>query len=270
MLSELPAIHVISLPGLPDRRRFMQDQLDRLGIGRYEFFDAIHGKAQPDFYLFQKYDAVRRARIKGTGNALKLSQLGCFASHYLLWEKCVETGQPIIILEDDAILMPNFMDFYEESVQMLQKHGLIWMHASTKAKHKQGWPLERIGAFTLKKLVHGHSGTAGYLISPDCARTMMVYCSQWIYAVDDTMARFFDHKIEAIGLDPVCVVHNDDFESTINEKSARLNRTLSDKMRREYANLKDIIKRNAHNLQFYVEYKLARGFQKTAIRRLKG
>ncbi|RTZ44431.1 hypothetical protein EKL30_07575 [Candidimonas sp. SYP-B2681] len=270
MPSELPAIHVVSLPGLPERRHFMQDQLDKLGIVHYKFFDAIHGKAQPDHYLFQKYDAVERARIKGKGNALKLSQLGCFASHYLLWEKCVQSGQPIIILEDDAILMPNFMNFYEASPQMLRKHGLIWMHASTKPKHKQGWPLERIGAFTLKKLVHGHSGTAGYLISPDCARAMMGYCSQWIYAVDDTMARFFHHKIEAIGLDPVCVVHNDDFESTINEQAARLERTVCDRARREYANLKDAIKRTIHNILFYVKYKPARNFQKPIIGPLKG
>ena len=30
------------------------------------------------------------------------AQMGCFASHYLLWEKCVELDEPIMILEDDV------------------------------------------------------------------------------------------------------------------------------------------------------------------------
>ena len=30
------------------------------------------------------------------------AEMGCFASHYLLWEKCVELNEPIIILEDDV------------------------------------------------------------------------------------------------------------------------------------------------------------------------
>ena len=29
-------------------------------------------------------------------------EMGCFASHYLLWEKCVRLDVPIIILEDDV------------------------------------------------------------------------------------------------------------------------------------------------------------------------
>ena len=34
----------------------------------------------------------------------------CFASHYLLWEKCVELNEPILILEHDAIFKTNIPD----------------------------------------------------------------------------------------------------------------------------------------------------------------
>ena len=30
------------------------------------------------------------------------AEMGCFASHYLLWRKCVELGEPIMVLEDDT------------------------------------------------------------------------------------------------------------------------------------------------------------------------
>lgn len=32
-----------------------------------------------------------------------LPEMGCFASHYLLWERCVELGEAIVVLEHDAI-----------------------------------------------------------------------------------------------------------------------------------------------------------------------
>ena len=34
----------------------------------------------------------------------------CFASHYLLWKKCVELNEPILILEHDAIFVENMPD----------------------------------------------------------------------------------------------------------------------------------------------------------------
>lgn len=34
----------------------------------------------------------------------------CFASHYLLWRKCIELNEPILILEHDAIFVDNIPD----------------------------------------------------------------------------------------------------------------------------------------------------------------
>ena len=34
----------------------------------------------------------------------------CFASHYLLWKKCIELNKPILILEHDAIFVDNLPD----------------------------------------------------------------------------------------------------------------------------------------------------------------
>lgn len=34
----------------------------------------------------------------------------CFASHYLLWKKCVELAEPILILEHDAVFKHNIPD----------------------------------------------------------------------------------------------------------------------------------------------------------------
>lgn len=243
------SIHVISLVSAQDRRSFMDTQLGRLGLP-YEFFDAIHGAQNPDHPLFSKYDDRKRASLRGAGASLRLSQLGCFASHYLLWEKCVLAGAAIIVLEDDAILLPEFMAFYESAAGFADRYGLVWLQPNRKISGQAGLVLETIGPFTVKKFAKGFAGTTGYLITPETAQALLDYCSEWIYPVDNTMDRFYDHKVESIGLDPVCVTQDDDFESSINVPDDGSRHSLSDTFRREYANLKDALARLVHNLAF--------------------
>src|SRR5690606_11626523 len=106
-MSAIP-IRVISLASRLDRRRQISDQFDRLSISGYSFLDAVNGKQQPDHPLFAHYDPIARARVRGRGRDLKPSQLGCFASHYLLWQECAESGRPLIVVEDDAVLKGHF------------------------------------------------------------------------------------------------------------------------------------------------------------------
>ncbi|WP_120947497.1 glycosyltransferase family 25 protein [Helicobacter mehlei] len=55
---------------------------------------------------------------KGThGRKLLPEELGCYASHYMLWLKCIELNRPIVILEDDVVLKPHF---YESVVHCVQ------------------------------------------------------------------------------------------------------------------------------------------------------
>ncbi|MFW7343323.1 hypothetical protein V0R37_17505 [Pollutimonas sp. H1-120] len=70
------------------------------------------------------------------------------------------------------------------------------------------------------------------------------------------MDRFYDHKIESIGLDPVCVTQDDDFESSINVPDDGGRHSLSDTFRREYASLKDALARLVHNLAFLLRIRL--------------
>lgn len=231
----------------------MRKQLDELGVA-YEFFDAIHGAQNPDHYLFKKYNDTKRASVRGANASLRFSQLGCFASHYLLWEQCVQENAPIIIIEDDAVLLPPFISFYESADIFAAYYGLVWLQPSRKVDKQAGQSLEKIGPFTVKKFAKGFSGTTGYLITPQTAKTLLHYCSEWIYPVDNTMDRFYDHQVEAIGLDPVCIAQDDDFESSINVASTDVGkRTISDTLRREYANLKDNANRLRHNLVFYIK-----------------
>nr|WP_276511028.1 glycosyltransferase family 25 protein [Eoetvoesiella caeni] len=250
-----PKIYVINLVAAQDRQAFMRQQLQPLDVP-FEFFDAIHGTQNPDHYLFKKYNNTKRTRLRGANSSLKLSQLGCFASHYLLWEKCVQGSEPIIVLEDDAILLPTFIQFIEDADKFANHYDLVWMQPSRKVANQTGHPLERIGAFTVKKFAKGFAGATGYLVTPNAAQALLDYSVEWLYPVDNTMDRFYDHKIEAIGLDPACLTQDDNFQSFINEPDFVHKRTLQDTIRHEYANLKDNLRRVSHNVAFLIGRKI--------------
>lgn len=233
----------------------MYQQLQLLGVP-YEFFNAIHGAQNPDHPLFKKYNDKKRALLRGANASLKPGQLGCFASHYLLWKECVEGAKPIIVLEDDAILLPTFLSFIENSANFANHYGLVWMQPSRKIANQAGYSLEKIGPFTVKKFAKGFSGATGYLITPQAAQTFMNHTAEWLYPVDITMDRFYDHNIESIGIDPVCIRQEDELASFVNEPASHAKRSLQDILRREYADAKDNAKRVAHNLVFSIKRQL--------------
>ena len=94
----LMPIYIINLEKSTDRKAYMQAQFDRLFLDNTEqtihFFKAINGKENPNHPLFQRYNEKKRLNVKGY--PLTLNQLGCYASHYSMWENCVELDSPII------------------------------------------------------------------------------------------------------------------------------------------------------------------------------
>ena len=95
-MKKLP-IYIINLEKSTDRKAYMQAQFDQLFLANTEqaihFFKAINGKENPNHPLFQRYNEKKRLNVKGY--PLTLNQLGCYASHYSMWEKCVELDSPL-------------------------------------------------------------------------------------------------------------------------------------------------------------------------------
>ncbi len=88
----------------------------------FQIFDAISPKHQ-DFEKFvqELYDAQSMLKSDWfhsyVGAGLTFPELGCYLSHYLLWKECVKTNQPVVILEDDVALEPNFMQALEDCLK---------------------------------------------------------------------------------------------------------------------------------------------------------
>lgn len=59
--------------------------------------DRFHSEA-----FFRQHGLTWNKRVSEGGGTDNLAGMGCFASHYSLWKRCMEYGEPIIILEHDV------------------------------------------------------------------------------------------------------------------------------------------------------------------------
>lgn len=249
-MSTVP-IRIINLAARTDRRQHMAAELDRLAIRDYAFFTAVDGTAQPDHPLFGHYDARARQRVRGRGRDLKPSQLGCFASHYLLWQACATSGRPLIVLEDDAILLAPFALLVDRAADLAQRWPLIWLHDRDRPGPDPMVEVGHAGPFTLYRKLKGHYRTVAYLISPAGALALLAYCRTWIYPVDDTMIRFYDHGVDSILIQPSCVTHDNDSASDITGPPDEAVPPLTDRLRREFFKGSDQLRRQWYNLRHH-------------------
>lgn len=80
-----------------------KDQAAKYGI-KAEYFAAINGNNSKQYYESTGIRPAKKFKKNRPG------VLGCFFSHYFLWEKCVQLNEPIIILEHDGYILKPISD----------------------------------------------------------------------------------------------------------------------------------------------------------------
>ena len=97
---------VINLPDRKDRLKTFNENNSNL---EYETYGAVEGqKVNYQKLLSQGFDVNHDWIDPLLGTPLTKGEVGCFLSHYFLWEKCIEKNEPLLVLEDDAILTERF------------------------------------------------------------------------------------------------------------------------------------------------------------------
>ncbi|MFA0123781.1 glycosyltransferase family 25 protein, partial [Vibrio sp. 10N.261.48.A2] len=84
-------IFVINLESSTERKKNISRQLDELSLP-FELFSAVDGRTSPSHPLLSYYNDELSQTFRA--KTLSAGQLGCYASHFLLWGKCVELNQP--------------------------------------------------------------------------------------------------------------------------------------------------------------------------------
>ena len=193
-------IFVISLARATTRRENMRARLDKLGAD-YEIVDAVDGAqlAPADYENHLRRDEFRRKH----GRDITNGEIGCFLSHYGLWERiaCAK-HECALVLEDDAVWGDDFADVIGHVVNC----GWEWEVVLLSHFHAQPDALLVCELGGARKLVrHGrYPGitTASYLIRPSGARKLREHCRIIREPLDCMYVRYWRHGAVFYHVDP--------------------------------------------------------------------
>lgn len=172
---------VINLKSAPERKRFQRYQLKKLGID-FEFMNAETAdnaaKNRPEKYW--------RTGVR----LLKDTEKACFLSHRNCWGKVIRAAEPMLILEDDALLSiktPSLLAKIENNTEIdilnLETRGRRIL-----IKKNSEWAPE------LFRLFLNRDGAAAYILWPSGAQKMIEKTDKEIGIADAALWTNFNLK----------------------------------------------------------------------------
>ncbi|MFT7372250.1 MAG: glycosyl transferase family 25, partial [Oleiphilaceae bacterium] len=228
---------VINLAGSDERWASTSRRLSELKVP-FERFEAVDGRVSPH-PLFERHDDKRRQKYRG--RALSGGELGCFASHFLLWQRCVELDEPIVVMEDDITIDDSYyeaLNIAESNIDSLKYLRL----AGTYLKRRPYKKIGELGSFDLIDHIKGPAGTLCYVISPKAAKIFVQHADVWFLAVDDYMDRYWHHHINCYSLMPFPIGIADGIETDM-IRSKKASRSLKMKLVKAFYGLFESFRR---------------------------
>lgn len=117
-MTELLRCHVINLPRRSDRRR---DFLARnAGLADFVFVEASDGSS------LDRGDLVADGLLAADARHITDGALGCALSHRRVWLDCLESAQPMVVCEDDAVLAHDFSRLAAEAMASAPDCDILW------------------------------------------------------------------------------------------------------------------------------------------------
>lgn len=199
---------VISLKRSHDRRSTIEEKLNEANI-TFEFYDAIDA-SHPNF----KYSNRRAPKItkRRFGYHLLDNEVGCFASHIAVWEKCVELNEAILVLEDNISISPELLTNFNALESITEKYKLVKLCALHPQKFKVIESLSN--KLDVVRYNRSVCGTQGYTITPDAAKKLLAQSHCIVEPVDNYMEKTWRHHASIYCFKPN-LIERADVKSTI-------------------------------------------------------
>jgi len=156
--------YVVNLPKDKERRAFQEKQLQYFGID-YTF---VHAVSTDDIseqrFVQHQYDWQR---------PLRKVEVACYYSHRILWKKIIETDEPALILEDDALLsrcLPEILSYFSTVKNIDYINLEVVGRKKLLAKKAEFLPMCHT---KLYRLYLDRNGTGGYILYPSGAQKLL-------------------------------------------------------------------------------------------------
>jgi len=158
-------IFVINLSGAIKRRQFQKQQLLELGL-EYKILEAASiDDISNEIYKKHYYDWQR---------PLRNTEVACYFSHKLAWNKIIKTDQPALILEDDALLskcVPELLKSFTKKINV----DFINLEVAGRKKWISKFGQDIACNSKLFRLYQDRNGAAGYILWPSGAKKLLQY-----------------------------------------------------------------------------------------------
>ncbi|OXS14607.1 glycosyl transferase [Zobellella denitrificans] len=236
-------VFVISLKRSQDRREYIAAQFEREKVS-FEFFDAVDGsdKNNP---LLKRYNYAKRLWLT-SGKMPTNGEIGCYASHYSLWQKCVDMAQPIVVVEDDATICPHAAQTLALVAEKIQQYGFLRMESVIRGENTL---MEEGVHYRIGRMSDNFGGTRAYAIAPWAAQKLLNGSESWSMPVDNYIGAAYFHGMESYHLHPEFAEDTNAFDTTI-QFYEKVKAPLYRKPSRELYTLYRQLKRWWHNRNF--------------------
>ena len=189
-------IYIISLKRSYERRQKIMEHMASHGV-EFNFFDAVDG--QLGHPLFSDYD-YKKCLWFTSGKMPTKGEMGCYASHYMLWVKCLEKNEPFIILEDECIILETFKKHFGDISELVFKYDFIRLQDAIRG---QLHPVENGEGYSVSLMEDNFGGAVGYAISPLAAAKLIKH--RWSLPVDCFIGLSYLHGMQSFVLSPALV-----------------------------------------------------------------
>lgn len=250
-------LHIISLERSKDRRAFMRQQLGGLGVS-FRFFNAVDGSSMNTETLVR---AAPKGGIDYRG-LLKPEEVGCALSHLAVIRE-IAGGQHeyAAIIEDDVVLSPDALKFFDEKLlRSLPSFGILQLGSDHARKPHLSVNLGQVGDHQIYASPSGQFIMCALVYSRDGARSITASITEITAPIDNMIFR--DRRpfgLRVIEVRPSLVGTAAGSVSIIGTRSGP--KHLSDKMIREWYRLHT-------QTRLWVSFVRAWGYR--AVLRLRG
>lgn len=206
---------VINLARATDRRRFMEQQSQTLGLA-FDFLEATDGKTltEQDRVLI---DHGKRKSI--SPYPLTDNELGCWLSHRRAMQALLDSDEPMgAILEDDAALAPDFPRMLAVLERLPESSfDVIDLHRNFKRNEIFAFCRTLTEGHNLGRIGYTHMNATGYVITRKGAEKALSATRKAAHAIDKEMHRYWANGLDLYGLSQPVAKQQDNGHSYIDE-----------------------------------------------------
>ena len=209
-------IHLSKIQSSLESAKQLQKDLESINIDA-ELFEGTYGNEAQE--IFKKENrTIHPISFKGLpiddhyiSKTSRPGVMGCFYSHYRLWQKCAELDQSICIFEDDVKIIRPLIPVEFEDILILT----LGARKSDRYKHY----LEDNDLDPKAEYYHNSSmpGTTGYIISPAGARKLLKTYENTFTASDNAInvmvvdIKIHNHLVGAANLEKKSLTRSTEF-----------------------------------------------------------